>query len=52
MPMEVLIVHLAGSLQNLLTWWLDNDTPYPPKQMNEMFMQLVTGGVEAVIEEK
>lgn len=51
-PMEILIVHLAGSLQNLLTWWLDNDTPYPPKQMNEMFMQLVTGGVEAVIEEK
>lgn len=50
-PMEVLITHLTGSLQTLLTWWLDNETPYTPEQMNEMFLQLVNGGLEAIIEE-
>ena len=50
-PMEILTTHLAGSLQNLLSWWLDNDMPYPPEQMNEMFLQLVRGGIEAVIQD-
>ncbi|VAW31940.1 hypothetical protein MNBD_CHLOROFLEXI01-2607 [hydrothermal vent metagenome] len=27
-----------------LSKWLDNDMPYPPERMNEMFMQLVMGG--------
>ncbi len=50
-PMEILITHLAGSLQTLLTWWLDNDMPYSPEEMNEMFIQLVRGGIEAVVED-
>lgn len=49
-PMDVLVTHLAGSLQNLLTWWLDNDMPYPPERMNEIYMQLVVGGIDSVIE--
>jgi AcrR family transcriptional regulator len=50
-PMDILVTHLAGSLQTLLTWWLDNDIPYSPERMNEMFMQLVVGGIDAVIED-
>ena len=41
--------YLAGMMQTLLTWWLDNTMPYSPGRMNEMFMQLVMGGVTAVI---
>lgn len=50
-PVEILTTHLVGSLQTMLKWWLDNDMPYPPEQMNEMFLQLVRGGIEAVIED-
>lgn len=49
-PMEILVTHLAGCLQTLLTWWLDNDMPYSPEEMNEIFIQLTIPGIEAVIE--
>ncbi len=49
-PIEILTTHVASSLQTLLTWWLDNDMPYSPERMNEIYMQLVMGGIEAVIE--
>lgn len=48
-PVPVMTTYLAGTLQTLLRWWLDNDMPYPPEQMNEMFMQLVMGGITAVV---
>jgi len=48
-PVPVVATFLAGTLQVLLTWWLDNDMPYSPERMNEMFMQLVMGGITAVI---
>ncbi|MCP4359116.1 MAG: TetR/AcrR family transcriptional regulator [Chloroflexi bacterium] len=49
-PMDILVTYLAGSLLTLLTWWLDNDMPYSPERMNEIFTQLVQGGIDAVIE--
>ncbi|VAW31082.1 hypothetical protein MNBD_CHLOROFLEXI01-1200 [hydrothermal vent metagenome] len=49
-PVPVAATFLASTLQTLLTWWLDNDMPYPPEKMNEMFMQLVMGGITAVVE--
>ena len=51
-PMEILTTHLAGSLLTLLTWWLENDMPYPPEQMNEMFMELVKGGIKTVVKDR
>ncbi len=50
-PIEILTIHLAGSLLNMLTWWLDNDMPYSPERMNEMFWQLVGDGVYAVVQD-
>ncbi len=50
-PMDALVTHLAGSLQTLLKWWLDNDMPYPPERMNEIYIQLVVDGVESVVED-
>ena len=49
-PPLVITIYLAGSFQALLTWWLDNDMPYTPEQMNEMFKQLAIPGVMAVLE--
>ena len=48
-PMEILTTHLAGSLLALLTWWLDNEMPYPPEEMNEMFQQLTMFGIGPLI---
>ena len=48
-PMEILTTHLAGSLLTLLTWWLDNEMPYPPEEMNEMFQQLTMHGMGPLI---
>ena len=33
MPVEVIANFYAGSLLGLISWWLDNDTPYTPEQM-------------------
>ncbi len=48
-PPLVIATYLAGSLHTLMTWWLDNDMPYSPEQMNVMFRQLTIPGVEAVL---
>ena len=39
-PIEVRAAFLASSLLALLTWWLDNDMPYPPESMHEMYQEL------------
>jgi AcrR family transcriptional regulator len=41
--------YVANTLATLLKWWLDNKMPYPPERMEEIFQQLVTPGVEAVL---
>jgi AcrR family transcriptional regulator len=47
-PPRVIVTYVVGALLALLTWWLDNDMPYPPEQMDQMFRQLTTPGVAAV----
>ncbi len=39
-PIEVRAEFLTGSLFALLTWWVDNDMPYPPESMDEMYQEL------------
>ncbi len=46
-PLPVMANFLAGSLLTLLTWWLDNDVPYPPARMDEMFQRLTMPGIWA-----
>lgn len=48
-PPLVMANYLAGTLLTLLTWWLDNDMPYPPERMDEMFQQLTMPGVWVVL---
>ena len=46
-PREVVIHFFISSFLALLTWWLDNDMPYSPEQLDTMFQQLVMPGVKA-----
>ncbi len=47
--LSVLSHMLAGSLLNLLKWWLDHKMPYPPERMDEIFQQLVMPGFRGVL---
>jgi len=44
LPVEVLANFFAGSLLTLVTWWLENNQPYPAEDMAEMFRELVMNG--------
>lgn len=43
-PPELLAHYVASSLNALLTWWIDNNYPFPAEKMNEYFRQLVEPG--------
>jgi AcrR family transcriptional regulator len=45
LPLEVTVEFTISALLGLLTWWLDNDMPYTPEQMADMYMTLVLRGV-------
>jgi AcrR family transcriptional regulator len=48
-PLAVVSNYLAGALLTLLRWWLDNQMPYSPEQMDEIFRQLAVPGVTALL---
>lgn len=47
LPLALVADYMAGAILTMLTWWLANDMPYPPEEMNRMFHQLVLPGVSA-----
>jgi AcrR family transcriptional regulator len=51
-PLPLVADYLAGAVFNMLTWWLDNDMPRTPEQMDALFQQLVRPGVEATLQIK
>lgn len=46
-PAPILANFIAGSFLTLLKWWLENKMIYSPEQINEIFMKVITSGVEA-----
>lgn len=48
-PIEVFSNYFAGSLMGLLSWWLENDLPYPPDVMADMFQKMFFSGARAVL---
>ncbi len=48
-PLDVIANYYAGSVMGLVTWWLENDTPYPAGQMAEYFQQLFFPGLMQVL---
>jgi AcrR family transcriptional regulator len=45
LPPEVIALHMAGSILNLLIWWLDNQLPNSPEALEGMCQQLIGHGV-------
>jgi len=50
LPPEIMAQIVVSSLMALLTWWLDNDLPYPPERMNDMYQLLIRPGVERLVQ--
>jgi AcrR family transcriptional regulator len=48
-PLAFVADYMAGTIVTMLKWWLDNDMPYSPEQMDTLFYQLVLPGVEATL---
>ena len=48
-PMDVFLNFLAGSWIGLITWWLENEMPYPPEQMAMMFQKMILRGAGEVL---
>jgi AcrR family transcriptional regulator len=48
-PTAILAHFLASELFGLLKWWLDNNMPYSPRQMDEIFHELVAPGFRAAL---
>jgi AcrR family transcriptional regulator len=51
-PVPILSNYLANEIFTLLIWWLDQNMPYTPERMDEIFHQLITPGLWAALGEK
>jgi AcrR family transcriptional regulator len=43
--LEAAIQFVTGACMGLLSWWLDNDVPYPAEELYSIFRRLATQGV-------
>ncbi len=50
-PVPILANHLASTIFEQLKWWLDNNMPYPPERMDEIFHALVSPNFQFLAEE-
>lgn len=50
-PLPILANYLASEVFSQLKWWLDNDMPYPPEQMDEIVHQLILPGFKSALKD-
>lgn len=48
-PIPVLAYFLTGGLMSLMEWWLENDIPYSPQELDALFQKIAMPGVLKVI---
>lgn len=41
---------MASTMVSMLQWWLDNEMPYTPEQMEALFHQLVLPGIQHMLQ--
>lgn len=51
-PTAILSNYLVNEIFSLLRWWLDQNMPYTPERMDEIFHQLIMPGFRAAFGEK
>jgi AcrR family transcriptional regulator len=48
-PLPVITNFLAGSLLSMITWWLGQNLPYSPEEMDDMFNTLAMPGIQRLL---
>jgi hypothetical protein len=48
-PMEAVVEFAVNSLEGLLYWGLDNDLPYSPREMNDLYPRLAEPGIRSAL---
>jgi AcrR family transcriptional regulator len=48
-PLDVFANYFAGAFLGVLTWWLENDLPYPPEQMASIFQKILSDGARRAL---
>jgi AcrR family transcriptional regulator len=48
-PVQVIAHFVAATFLDLIEWWVDNERPYPPQQMQAIFDGLVRPAIERAI---
>jgi AcrR family transcriptional regulator len=43
-PMDVFVHYFSGSLLGIMTWWLEEEKPYSPEEMAQMFQLMFFQG--------
>lgn len=51
-PVELTTHWIVTSLLSLVIWWLENNMPYPPEKMEEIYRMLSMPGIEAALGRK
>jgi AcrR family transcriptional regulator len=49
-PMDAFSSYLAGSWTGTISWWLEQDLPYPPRQMARIFQEMFFRGALGVLQ--
>jgi AcrR family transcriptional regulator len=49
-PISILSNYLVNEMFALLKWWLDQNMPYPPPRMDEIFHELVNPTMQAALQ--
>jgi AcrR family transcriptional regulator len=49
-PMDAFSSYLAGSWTGTISWWLENDLPYPPREMASIFQKMFYRGALGVLQ--
>ena len=49
-PLPFVADYLAGTIVNIMKWWLDHDLPYTPAELDSLFAQLVMPGVSTLLQ--
>ena len=50
-PLPVITNFLAGSLLTMILWWLEQDEPYSPQEMDDMFNALAMPGIRRLMKD-
>ncbi|MEO6392545.1 MAG: TetR/AcrR family transcriptional regulator [Pyrinomonadaceae bacterium] len=48
-PIPIIANYLAGSMLDMLRWWVDHDMPESPERMDQVFHELVLPGVRQAL---